>query len=584
MASIAQSLMNVGTAPWRHLGAYQDIVDDVLASLREAGTTRRIWGRDGTLWGSARTAVVGIEKRLGWLDLPDMMPLEIGRLRAFEAEIRAARLNHVVLLGMGGSSLAAEVLADVIGPSPGYAHLTVLDSTDPAQIREVVDSLSLANTLFIVASKSGTTTETQALYTYLRHRCREELGPAGWPRHFVAITDEGTPLQQMATDHGMRAVFPSPGDVGGRFSALSLFGLVPAALMGIDLDLLLRRGREMSRACRVTLSEGENPAIVLGAALGGLAARQEERLDKLSLITSPRLTSFGAWVEQLVAESTGKGGKGIVPVVGRVPNDLDALSRDRVWVYLRLDEDDNERTDALCSALLEREAPVLGLRMRDVYDLGAEFFRWEFAIAVAGRCLGVNPFDQPDVDAAKRQTQEALSRYKETQALPEEEPALTDELLSIYGTCGRAESVPACLAEFWGQARPGDYGAILAFVARNEENARYLHRLADDLEVWLGIPVTVGFGPRYLHSTGQLHKGGPNTLLAMQVTQDDGADLDITGEAYSFGVLERAQALGDLRALRNAGRRAMRVHLGEPAPGGLNVLLDAVRQAHRFGR
>lgn len=581
---IAESLASIGAVPWRHLGPAQGVVNDALTSLRQADTTRRIWGRDGTLWKEARAVVVAIENRLGWLDLPALAPLEVGRLRAVSAEVEAFGYDELVLLGMGGSSLAAETLSRVIRPGGGPMRFTILDTTDPAQIRRVAEGYDLSRTLFLVSSKSGTTPETLSLYAYFRHLCRETLGEAEWPKHFMAITDTQTPLEESATTDALRGVFQGPPDVGGRFSALSLYGLLPAALIGVDLDALLGRAREMARACRVTLAEGENPAIVLGAAMGALAARDDGRRDKLTLITSPRLHPIGPWVEQLIAESTGKEGKGIVPVVGERLDDPGRFGRDRLWVYMRLDGDDNAACDAFAGALVERDEPIVALRLRDEYDLGAEFFRWEFATAVAGCLLGVNPFDQPNVEAAKRQAAQALVRYEETQRLPQDPPVTEEGDLRVYGPPTGAEGVCDYLAAFWQQARPGDYGALLAFVERNESHHNVLVEVAHELETWLGIPVTVGFGPRYLHSTGQLHKGGPNSVLALQITADNAVDADIPEHGYSFAVLKRAQALGDLAALQEAGRRAVRVHVGADPLAGLTALLQAVRVAREACR
>ena len=579
MESVEQSLASMTKEPWRRLGEWEPLVAEALERLRQERTTRRIWGRDGSLWKEDPAAVQEIEDRLGWLDLPSIMRVEVGRLKALAVELQAVGYRRAVLLGMGGSSLAAEVYREAFGVAKGFLDVTVLDSTDPTQILRVEEGLRLEETVFIVSSKSGTTPEMRTLYEYFRERCESQLGDGEWPAHMIAITDPETPLASLATAQGFRALYLNPPDVGGRFSGLSLFGLVPAALLGIDLDRLLERAEEMARACRVTLAEGENPAMVLGAAMGALAADASPRRDKLTLLASPGLRAFGPWMEQLVAESTGKGGRGIVPVVGEPLAPPEALGSDRFWVYLRLMTDDNAETDAAVARLAAAGEPVMAFPVRDVYDLGAEFFRWEYATAVAGKILGVNPFDQPDVDSAKRQAQQALDRYEETQTLSEEVPLLEDGALALYGPPSGADDVAGYLAAFFEGAQPGDYAGLLAYVERRDAHAAVLERIAAALRGALRIPVTVGFGPRFLHSTGQLHKGGPGTGLFLQITPSDARDLPIPERGYSFGVLKRAQAIGDLNALRDVGRRVVRVDIGEDVPGGLEALEQAIEAA-----
>lgn len=579
MDSVERSLADMGEAPWVRLGEWESVVDEALAGLREAQAVQRIWSRDGTLWKDDPAATREIEERLGWLDLPTTMRVEVGRLKALAVELQAAGYRRAVLLGMGGSSLAAEVYREAFGVAEGFLDVTVLDSTDPAQILRVEEGLRLEETLFIVASKSGSTPEMRTLYAYFRDRCEEVLGAGEWPRHFVAITDAGSSLADLAAEKDMRALYLNPADVGGRFSALSLFGLVPAALLGIDLDLLLERAGEMASACR-RAAEGENPALALGAAMGALATQASPPRDKLTLLASAGLAAFGPWMEQLVAESTGKEGVGILPVVDEPPLPPEAPPPPgRLWVYLRLASADNAATDAQVARLVAAGEPVIALAVRDAYDLAAEFFRWEFATAIAGRLLGINPFDQPDVDSAKRQAQRALDRYEETQSLSEEAPLLAEGALALYGPPSGADDVAGYLAAFFGGARPGDYVALHAYIERSAEHAALLEGLATRLREGLGIPVTIGFGPRFLHSTGQLHKGGPDTGLFLQITPTDVPDLPIPGSGYSFGVLKRAQAIGDSDALRDAGRRVVRVDIGEDVARGLGALAEALDAA-----
>ncbi len=578
MADAIAELSNMGADPWVRLGSLEPAVRDMLASLRKAHAIQRIWSRDGTLWGESAGEVAAIEERLGWLDLPSTMPIEVARLRAMAAELAAAGYRQVVLMGMGGSSLCAEVYRDAFGVSAAGLDLAVLDTTDPAQILRVDESLDLARTLFIVSSKSGTTAETLTQYRYFRQRCEDALGSA-WSSHLIAITDPGNSLDALAQAEGFRAVYFNPPDIGGRFSALSLFGLVPAALLGVDLDQVLTRARAMADQCRVTLDEGQNPAIVLGAAMGALASAASPRKDKLTLLTSPAIASFGPWAEQLIAESTGKGGKGIIPIVGENLRQAEPLGADRFWVYLRLDGDDNAANDAFVARLADSDAPVIAFRLRDPYDVAAEFFRWEFATAVAGRCLALNPFDQPDVEAAKRRARQALDRYEQSHDLPEDTPVLRGEGLTLYGPAMHAETVPAYLAGFMRLTQPGDYAALQAYVERNATHTALLNEIAALIRRALGMPVTVGFGPRFLHSTGQLHKGGPNKVLVVQITQAGGRDLAIPGASYSFGILKQAQALGDMTALRESGRRAIRIQIGADVAAGLGAVRQALGQA-----
>ena len=569
------------THTWFRLGAYQQAFQSGLHALADAGAARRIWDGDGSLWKQEREAAAGIEGRLGWLELPTSMPMEVSRLTALAMEVQAAGMERVVLLGMGGSSLAPEVMRCGLGISPGYPHLVVLDTTDPTQIRHVSQAGPLSRNLFIVASKSGTTVETQSLFVHFKSVLIAEVGEEHWARHFVAITDPGTELEALARAGPFRALYLNPSDVGGRFSALSFFGLVPAALIGADLDELLRRAKAMAWQCRAMAPPADNPGLVLGAIIGELARQRGQPRDKLTLLTSPRLSRFGAWVEQLIAESTGKEGVGILPVEGEWLGQIGHYGADRLFVYLRLDGGENETSDARVSALVEAGEPVVVLRLTDPYDVAAEFFRWEFATAVAGQRLGVNPFDQPDVESAKVWTHRALERYQETNSLPEEPAILREDGLSVYGPNLQATSVSDHLEAFLAAASEGDYVALMAYVERKATNRGLLESMRHRIGEALHLAVTLGFGPRFLHSTGQLHKGGANKGLFLQITQDEIDDLPIPGQPHSFGVLKRAQALGDFRALRGLGRRVMRVNIGADVQAGLRALGAVIDAALR---
>ena len=579
MQQTIDALSHLDVATWLALGDYAQDFDAGLDLLRESKTIARIWGQDGTLWADDPEIAQAIEERMGWLDLPASMRVEVLRLKALALEVQAAGIERIVLLGMGGSSLAPEVMDAVLGGAPGHPRLTVLDSTDPSQIRRVAQEGPLSRALFVVASKSGETAETLSLCAYFRSAVAGEVGADRAPNHFVAIADAGTQLEQFARSEGFRAVYVNPSDVGGRYSALSLFGLVPAALVGADLNRLLIRAKEMAWACRGAVPVRKNPAVLLGAFLGTLSIHHTHPRDKLTLLATPRLASFVTWAEQLIAESTGKRGRGIVPVEAEFLDRPSDYGQDRMFAYLRLDGADNERLDATMAGLVAQGHPAVVLRLADVYDLGAEFFRWEFATAVAGRILGVNPFDQPDVEASKSQARKALARYEETHRLSEEQPAFEGEGLSVYGPPYVASSAGEYLAEFFAQACPGDYVALMAYIERDADHSATLGAMRQLLAERLGLAATVGFGPRFLHSTGQLHKGGPATGLFVQITHEDAADVAIPGHSYSFGVLKHAQALGDLDALRGKERRVVRCHLGVDVEAGLQMLLGVLTDA-----
>ncbi|MEX0785340.1 MAG: glucose-6-phosphate isomerase [Dehalococcoidia bacterium] len=501
-----------------NLGTLTGAVRARLASFGEQQVVRRVWARDHTLW---KPEPREISDRLGWLTIVDRMSAEAPALRGFARSVADDGLRTAVLLGMGGSSLAPEVLASAFGAPEGHLRLEVLDTTDPASIRAAERGIDLSRTLFIVASKSGTTVETMSHLAYFWEKAQDG-------QRFVAITDAGTPLEALGRERGFRRVFLNPDDIGGRYSALSYFGLVPGALIGVEVDELLERARAMAEACHRQRPAEENPGAWLGAVLGeaALAGR-----DKLTLVLPPELAALGCWIEQLVAESTGKEGRGIIPVEGEPLGAPGVYGDDRLFVAIGEHEGLEE---------LERVGhPVVRLADHDALQLGAEFFRWELATAIAGHVLGINPFDQPDVQSAKDATARVHSEGE---------------------TGAPATPSPAGLLD---QARPGDYIAILAYLPRNEETESRLRFARAGLRDRHRLATTAGFGPRYLHSTGQLHKGGPNTGVYIQIVGEDSEDVAIPGAPYSFGELKRAQALGDLQSLLGAGRRAARATLEE---------------------
>lgn len=513
-------------------------VGAALADLRQRDVVGRIWRNDHTVWKPEPTEIIN---RLGWLTVTDLMRKQIPSLEHFAREIRGAGFRHVVLLGMGGSSLGPEVLRQTFGSAKGYPELIVLDSTVPACVQEVTGSIHLAHTLFLVFSKSGTTVEPLSLLDYFRDLAGSAMGKESAGQNFVAVTDPETPLARQAEEEKFRRVFINPSDIGGRYSVLSYFGLVPASLIGVDILALLDRADRMRERCASDVPIDENPGAWLGAVMGTLALQGR---DKLTLITSPTISSFGLWAEQLVAESTGKDGKGVIPVVGEPVVEATHYGDDRLFVYLRLDGDDNSDVDQAVKRIKSSRQPLLVLELQDGYDLGAEFFRWEFATAVAGAILGIHPFDQPNVQQAKEATERVLQEYMNSGYLPQVEAAHT--LSGLLAGAGK-----------------GRYLAIMAFVRQTPEVHKIFADLRRKVVERYRIATTLGYGPRYLHSTGQLHKGGPETGLFLQVTAGHEQDLHIPGKPYTFGVLADAQALGDLQALQSLGRHVARIHFSK---------------------
>ncbi len=487
---------------------------------------RRIWARDPTVW-KDDADTPEIRDRLGWLTVGEAMAQQVKALTAFAGEVRA-EFTRVVLCGMGGSSLAPEVLWRTFGAAPGYPSLHVLDSTDPRAVRRAEQGGDLAKTLFIISSKSGTTQESDSFFRYFWERS------GGRGAQFVAITDPGTPLEQLAGQRGFRRTFLNPPDIGGRYSALSFFGLVPAALIGVDVETLLHRAHRMAEACAACVPPLENPAARLGALLGEAALARE---DKVTFVLSPGIASFGLWAEQLIAESTGKEGKGILPVADEPLGPPGVYGEDRVFVSMVLAGEADSGVESRLAELEKTGHPVVHLRLDDRYDLGQEFFRWEFAVAVAGAVLRINPFDQPNVAESKANTKAVLAK----------------------GSASSPAASAAELERFLGGIKPGDYLAIMAYLPPTPENDRRLAAIRLRLRDRLQVATTLGYGPRFLHSTGQFHKGGPPVGHFLQIMDRSEEDLPIPGEPFGFRRLEAAQAEGDLVALRTRGRPAISV-------------------------
>jgi glucose-6-phosphate isomerase len=555
------------------LGSYNDRVVARLTAWENARFSERLWQHDGTLWiadPDRAAATPELMNRLGWLDLPESMAAEVGELSGFAAEIRAAGMADVVLLGMGGSSLAPEVLMTIFGNAPGFPALRVLDSTHPDVLRVLDDSIDLKQTLFLVSSKSGGTIETISFYKYFFHRVAGELENPG--DHFVAITDPGSKLELMAREQQFRRIFSSPADVGGRYSVLTYFGLLPAALIGIDPAEFLQQAAQMEAATDPGVPAAENPALVLGAVLGELALAGRNKMVFLSTL---KLEPYGVWIEQLVAESTGKLGRGILPVVGEPLLEPAAYDEDCCFVSLQLAGDLSPSLESGIERLKAAGFPVVVITIERIMTIAQEFYRWEVATAAAGAVLEINPFNQPNVEAAKIKARELMETCKNTGELPVSTPLIQDDHLSLYGLPlpQPPRSVNECLQQFLQLVKPGDYLALMAYLPMRKKNDLLLQRLRLLLRQRCRVVTTLGYGPRFLHSTGQLHKGDDNQGVFLQLTADPDQDVPIPGEPYSFGTLIAAQAQGDFQALVENGRRLLRIHLSGSLESGLKRLI-----------
>lgn len=535
-----------------NLGRYELDVQATLDELARTDVIRRIWLKDYTIWKPEPAQIID---RLGWLTVTDCMQAQLGILQAFSQQVKDAGFRHVVLLGVGGSSLGAEVLRQTFGSTPGYPELIVLDSTLPETIRVVTDIIDPARTLFLVSSKSGSTAEPLILFRYFWGVVEKVAAKGKTGENFVAITDAGTPLATLAEEKQFRHIFVNPADVGGRYSVLSYFGLVPGELIGLDVRLLLQRADRMKNGCSPGTSRQNNHCSWLGACLGTLPLKGR---DKLTLITSPSVHSFGLWVEQLIAESTGKEGKGIIPVAGEPLASPGRYGKDRFFVYLRLKTDDNSAIDAAVNEIRASGQPIIILEMTDKYDLGAEFFRWELATAIAGTVIGINPFNQPNVQQAKDATERFLKEFS----------SLATYLPPLEGT--------GLLRDLLTKAVPGRYFAIMVYLPQTPSIDEALTKLRQKVMERYHIATTLGYGPRFLHSTGQLYKGGTNSGLFLQLTASHKTDVPIPGVPYTFGNVADAQALGDREALRANGREVASVRLPVADAASVKQLLAEV--------
>jgi transaldolase/glucose-6-phosphate isomerase len=556
------------------------IAEHVNASLQDwkkNGKVQRLWQKDASLWTDADEG-----KWLGWLDIAEQQIEDVDKLKQIAADIKKAAFKNALLLGMGGSSLCPEVLGMTFGNASGYPDLFVLDSTDPAQIKSIEAQVDLASTICIVSSKSGSTLEPNIYKQYFFHRVKAKVGEKEVGSRFIAITDPGSKMQRVAEKDKFRKIFMGVPSIGGRYSALSNFGMVPAAIIGVDVLKFLKNTKQMVDACAADEDAATNPGVVLGTILG-IAA--DHGRDKLTIVTSKGIFDLGAWLEQLIAESTGKSGRGIIPVDRERLAKPDAYGSDRVFAYLRLESDPDKEQTAAVDALAKAGHPVVRIVLPDVYNLGQEFFRWEIATAVAGALIGINAFNQPDVEASKMETRKLTSEYESSGKLPPESPFFTGDGCKLYADRQNAAALKggttlaAILKKHLARINAGDYFAVLGYLTMNEANEEALQAIRLAVRDNKKVASVLGFGPRFLHSTGQAYKGGPNSGVFLQITCDDAVDLLVPGQTYTFGVVKAAQARGDFAVLAERDRRALRVHLGKDVAAGLANLTDAVHQA-----
>jgi len=556
--------------------ALQEAIED----WKMTGKVRRLWARDASLWTGTDEA-----NWMGWLGITEDQLAHKQHLEDVAADIKAAGFTHALLLGMGGSSLCPEVLRMTFGKIGGYPDLHVLDSTDPAQAKAAETAIDIANTIFIVSSKSGSTLEPNIFKQYFFERVKQVVGADKAGSRFIAITDPGSKFEQVAQADHFRHIFHGVPSIGGRYSALSDFGMVPAAVMGMDAPRFLDRADVMAIACSSCLPVEKNPGVLLGLILG-VAAKKGR--DKVTLIASPGISDFGAWLEQLLAESTGKDGKGLIPVDREPLGPPEVYSHDRVFAYIRLEGGADPQQDQAVDAIAKAGHPVVRIALADKYNLGQEMFRWEIATAVAGSVIGINTFNQPDVEASKVATRKLTSEYEKTGSLPPESPILSDSGIDLYtdeanlsalsSAAGSDKTLVGYLRAHLSRIKAGDYFALLGYIQMNEPHEEALQEMRTSVRDKKRVATCLGFGPRFLHSTGQAYKGGPNTGVFLQVTSNDKADLPVPGQKYTFGVVKAAQARGDFQVLADRRRRALRVHLHD-VEAGLKTLEAAINKA-----
>jgi len=551
-------------------------VDEAITDWSSGDKVRRLWQRDASLWTNSDEA-----QWLGWLDIVEKQIAKKADFQKLADEIREENLTDILLLGMGGSSLCPEVLAKTFGHIKGFPRLHVLDSTDPAQVKAFENAVDLAKTLFIVSSKSGSTLEPNIFKQYFFERTKETVGADKAGSRWIAITDPGSKLEKEAQADKFRHIFHGVPSIGGRYSALSNFGIIPAAVMGLDVAKFLDRAEQMVQACAPSVPVKQNPGVMLGAILGTAAKAGR---DKLTIIASPAIYDLGAWLEQLVAESTGKLGKGIIPVDREEPTGPDGYGTDRIFAYLRYEPAPDPNQDVHVAALERAGQPVIRIALKDTYDLAQEFFRWEIATAVAGSIIGINAFNQPDVEASKIETRKLTCEYEKSGSLPSEQPIHEQAGIKLFSDPKNASALgKGNLADYLrahlSRIQAGDYFALLGYIQMNQTHEARLQEIRHAVRDAKSVATCLGFGPRFLHSTGQAYKGGPNSGVFLQITCDDAKDLPVPGAKYTFGVVKSAQARGDFQVLADRGRRALRIHLGKNVEVGLSELLNILAEA-----
>ncbi|MFZ3349425.1 MAG: bifunctional transaldolase/phosoglucose isomerase [Xanthobacteraceae bacterium] len=562
--------------------ALKKAVGEATEAWRTKGNIRRLWDEDATLWTGN-----GEADWLGWLDVIDAQLRDMPSLHEFAAEVKAQGFRDVLLLGMGGSSLGPEVLGKTLGSAPGFPKLHVLDSTDPAQVKSFEQKIDLARTLFVVSSKSGTTLEPNVLMGYFFEKAADVIGAKDAARHFVAITDPGSALEKHATKAGFHRVFHGIPSIGGRYSVLSAFGTVPLAATGHDVRAFLESARLMARSCGPEVPLGKNPGVELGVVIGVLALAGR---DKVTIVSSPALDSFGAWAEQLFAESTGKHGKGVIPIADELLGPPSVYDAHRLFIHVRDTAQPDIAQDKAIDALEKAGQPVVRIGVTSKKNLGQEFFRFEMATAVAGAIIGINPFDQPDVEAAKIAARELTDAYEKSGTLAADKPVFKQNGIALYTDernaqalrqAGANSTLESWLRAQFGRLHVGDYFAVLAYLERSDAHIRALQKLRTEVRDSKQVATCLQFGPRYLHSTGQAYKGGPNSGVFLQITADAAEDVKIPGRKASFGVIEAAQARGDLSVLAEHGRRVLRAHLSHDLDAGIAALSAATQAALR---
>jgi transaldolase/glucose-6-phosphate isomerase len=565
-------------------GSLKKEIGSAFKSMDERQAGRRFYAKDPLLWSSGAETEKMIAANMGWLNLPDDFEEITRTLSDFAQQIKDEGFKHAVLLGMGGSSLCSEVALETFGARDGFPELIVLDNTEPAAIQDVQDRVDLEKTLFIAASKSGSTEETICFFKYYYAQLKEK-GSSNPGSNFVAITDAGSPLVKMAEDYGFRKVFLNPDGIGGRYSVLSDFGLLPMALMGIDVHALMQSAQQMKNSSNAFVPAAANPSISLGTTLG---ICQRNGRDKITFVLSSSIRSFGYWVEQLLAESTGKEGKGLIPINGETLAAPDVYGRDRLFVHMFLTSDDNAADEQKLKALEAAGHPVVRIGIPSKIALGGEFYRWEIAVAISGMVIGINPFDQPNVEQSKKNTREILEEWKQTKAFKIPQPFFEKNGFSIFESGAVADlqsenvdSAAAAINAFLNLAKPGDYVALLPYFTMTDSRTKTLQQWRDQVRDNLKVATTSLNGPRYLHSTGQLHKGGPNSGLFILLVADEMMDLPIPDEVFGFATLHEAQSLGDFRSLNDKDRRAIRINLGKELDAGLEILLSGVLQSNK---